>query len=977
MLWQVLVRYHVSINDKNNRSNTALHLAAAHHHPKIVELLLSVGANPFTENDDRNKPVDLVPESDSVTRQMLKSAMANPRPAPLDASMLSLRQDLHNLSMMPGVNMPAMLAQGGPKLAGTLGHESAVPNGIPPGFAASHMPGVNRSFRSMSSTSSVFMDDTKARLGALQLPNQPRRDHERNNAIPLYTPVDKPQNTSSRHGHGTTSHQTSLDRSIVPPSPSRGETRRKSGRGKASSACPNNRESERTLRSGHGRGSVDSHNNHESEMSAMVEKKNHTNRQRDSGASAMPPVADRSSRKHHQPYENVSFDRSRDHSGSASGLKSRSKKEKRLKDRSSKAPEYSLAVEDREVGDLTSGYYNDDAGVQVHTVPGKPSTIEVEYSGGPIIVSVDTQGDSLDSLATRQTSDSSSSSSSSSSSDEVPVTRHNRSADALERKKKKKKKKKHKKKHREQEVQSADEVLERRDKKKHKKYEEEEPIYENQPRKKKGRDREKGSQSADELVEKQGRRKHRRSEDEPVYANQSQILAEMRRQQEEREMLEEQQRLEQERLERDAERERIDEADEKRLRQEERDRRKVKKLQRRQQRQNIEEPEPPVVLEGKPSLSYPKEMWAEPEYDSDDVENEQQKVAENAKRRAFAAAHSLIQRWSEAEDDQEPRDFSRGSKYSSVATDGTTGAYEKPKKPPRPSVSPQRYDDDLDLLPSPVSAEDNARMPAPNPVPKPRTTISQSKPPEPDAKYEAFMHEMANAEKSENGERYEAIAEMKKRTESETKYETVMREMDTSTNVELSTVAVLSHKADWSSSDDAKWVDAKLMEQPEHYAQEVVINSSVPDVETVAPAEHRGLKMRVTGEMPKAYSRGDKDSARKAFMLAPPVGIETSSEASDSELSFPRHSAPEPTALWDHAEWDDGMEPLPPSADVNKDGSRPVKLPSYAKPYKSFGKIDAKVDALEEALKEEELKKKKQEQKVPVPNIQGMMRRPF
>jgi len=935
----VLVRYHVSINDKNNRSNTALHLAAAHHHPKIVELLLSVGANPFTENDDRNKPVDLVPESDSVTRQMLKSAMANPRPAPLDASMLSLRQDLHNLSMMPGVNMPLMLAQGGPKQTGTLGHESLVPNGIPPGFAANHMPGANRSFRSMSSTSSVFMDDTKARLGALQLPNQPRREHERNNAIPLYTPVNKPHNTSSRHGHGTPSHQSSLDRSIIPPSPSRGETKRKSGRGKASSASPNNRESERTLRSGHGKGSMDSQNNHESEMSAMVEKKNRTNRQRDSGAAAMPPVADRSSRKHHQPYENVSFDRSRDHSSSASGLKSRSKKEKRSKDRSSKAPEYSLAVGDREVGDLTSGYYNDDAGVQVHTVPGKPSTIEVEYSGGPIIVSVDTQGDSLDSLQTRQTSDSSSSSSSSSSSDEVPVTRHNRSVDALERKKKKKKKKKHKKKHREQEVQSADEVLERRDKKKHKKYEEEEPIYENQPRKKKGRDKEKGSQSADEMLEKQGRRKHRMSEDEPVYANQSQILAEMRRQQEEREMLEEQQRLEQERLEREAERERIDEAEEKRLRQEERQRRKAKKQQRRQQRQNIEEPEPPVVLEGKPSLSYPKEMWAEPEYDSDDVETEQQKVAENAKRRAFAAAHSLIQRWSEAEDDQEPRDFSRGSKYSSPATEGTPGAYEKTKKPPRPAVSPQRYDDDLDLLPSPVSTEDNARMPAPNPVPKPRTTISQSKSTEPD-----------------------------------TKYETVMHELDTSTNMELSTVAVLSRKADWSSSDDAKWVDAKLMEHPEHYAQEVVINSSVPDVETVAPAEHRGLKMRVTGEMPKAYSRGDKDSARKAFMLAPPVGIETSSEASDSELSSPRHSAPEPTALWDHAEWDDGMEPLPPSADINKDGSRPVKLPSYAKPYKSFGKIDTKVDALEEALKEEELKKKKQEQQVPVPNIQGIMR---
>ena len=70
----------------------------------------------------------------------------------------------------------------------------------------------NQSFRTVSSTSSVFMDDTKARLGALQLPQQPR--HEQNNAIPLYTPVDKKHNTSSqRHGHGgTTSQQNSLDR---------------------------------------------------------------------------------------------------------------------------------------------------------------------------------------------------------------------------------------------------------------------------------------------------------------------------------------------------------------------------------------------------------------------------------------------------------------------------------------------------------------------------------------------------------------------------------------------------------------------------------------------------------------------------------------------------------------------------------------------------------------------------------------------
>ena len=42
--------------------------------------------------------------------------------------------------------------------------------------------------------------------------------------------------------------------------------------------------------------------------------------------------------------------------------------------------------------------------------------------------------------------------------------------------------------------------------------------------------------------------------------------------------------------------------------------------------------------------------------------------------------------------------------------------------------------------------------------------------------------------------------------------------------------------------------------------------------------------MRVTGEVPKAYKRSQKDAARTAFMKATPVGIESSSEASDTEL---------------------------------------------------------------------------------------------
>ena len=43
------------------------------------------------------------------------------------------------------------------------------------------------------------------------------------------------------------------------------------------------------------------------------------------------------------------------------------------------------------------------------------------------------------------------------------------------------------------------------------------------------------------------------------------------------------------------------------------------------------------------------------------------------------------------------------------------------------------------------------------------------------------------------------------------------------------------------------------------------------------------LNLRVTGNMPKAYTRGQKDSARRAFIKAAPQGIESGSEASDTE----------------------------------------------------------------------------------------------
>ena len=44
------------------------------------------------------------------------------------------------------------------------------------------------------------------------------------------------------------------------------------------------------------------------------------------------------------------------------------------------------------------------------------------------------------------------------------------------------------------------------------------------------------------------------------------------------------------------------------------------------------------------------------------------------------------------------------------------------------------------------------------------------------------------------------------------------------------------------------------------------------------------LNLRVSGPTPKAYSREEKDLARKKWMKAKPERIESASEASDSEF---------------------------------------------------------------------------------------------
>ena len=76
---RVLIKYHVAINEKNIFGDTALHLAAMNQFQRIVEMLLDVGANPFIENEEGLKAIDVVPDTDPVTRNVLKDAMLHPR----------------------------------------------------------------------------------------------------------------------------------------------------------------------------------------------------------------------------------------------------------------------------------------------------------------------------------------------------------------------------------------------------------------------------------------------------------------------------------------------------------------------------------------------------------------------------------------------------------------------------------------------------------------------------------------------------------------------------------------------------------------------------------------------------------------------------------------------------------------------------------------------------------------------------------
>jgi len=74
---KVLLNFGAEVNFRNARGETALHLAARNELQKVVEVLVLAGGDPLAEDNDRNKPIDLVVPEDTVSKQTLKTAMAD------------------------------------------------------------------------------------------------------------------------------------------------------------------------------------------------------------------------------------------------------------------------------------------------------------------------------------------------------------------------------------------------------------------------------------------------------------------------------------------------------------------------------------------------------------------------------------------------------------------------------------------------------------------------------------------------------------------------------------------------------------------------------------------------------------------------------------------------------------------------------------------------------------------------------------
>ena len=59
---KILLNFGAEVNVRNARGETPLHLAARNEFQKVVEVLILAGSDPMIEDNDKNKPIDLVAE---------------------------------------------------------------------------------------------------------------------------------------------------------------------------------------------------------------------------------------------------------------------------------------------------------------------------------------------------------------------------------------------------------------------------------------------------------------------------------------------------------------------------------------------------------------------------------------------------------------------------------------------------------------------------------------------------------------------------------------------------------------------------------------------------------------------------------------------------------------------------------------------------------------------------------------------------
>ena len=813
---KVLIRYHVSINEKNKYGETALHLAAANHYQKIVELLLSVGANAFAENDQRLKPIDVVPESDTVTKQLLKSAMLQPRPA-LNVSMLSMQ----NMSM-PGLQIGGNNHRGRSNSTGPAFPTNGI---IPPSFDRNRN---DMSFRSSSSISSVFVNDIKMGRGQnggqpLHTVDEDHNGNEQENEIPLYSHINKRDRKKERRG---------LD--------GREESSLRGSKMSLNSLAEREAHKSRSRRQ-HSLENAENAKNREKIKSSRSRERSESRERSQPISPQESPAKSRHRKKDSGIYENLGTPppgrSSKSHANREAPDDRKVKKEKRKKHKDQ------MSINSAEID---SDFYGEE-GVRVHTFPGRPSTIEVEYSRGPITIEVDTQGSSYD--------------------------LNQKSADVEEE------------------------------------WEEEDSFED---------------EEEEEVVPTKSPKKKNKSRD-PVYSNHMQIMEEMEKKKKQMRSLEKQKAKEEKEMKRLEEFQRQEEKeveDEREVRREERRKRRERKEERRKLRQEqfeleqqfedmpTEEPPPDQHFE----LELPEEVLNESSFDSDSFEEEQIKsereLKKSAKRRVSEVTESIKMRWSQDEDEEDREVRKKGRDPPVAAKRAST------TKPPRPSNLTQ-YETGENQSSDPSSQTGQVLEPG--------------------------------LDQDENNKK-------KGRIGGKT-FQTDMIEISHSDVVRMETVVI------------------SKVEQKRQVTEQFVSEKEADDDEELQYSEsgsgypvRKGLNMRVTGEVPKAYTREDKSSARKAFMLAHPVGIESSSEASDSELGASRTSLNEiisERSAQRHAQWGEPMIPIYTKPQPGKGPNVPVPvfpdsdennkmIGSYAKPYKSFGKIETKTDALEDAISEAE-----------------------